>query len=269
MPEASIGLRLVLEDKMRREDEKFAKAEFDHYLRERTGIEDISWEEGADPPDYILTVQDEKYAVEVTQITERIEVETEKGEEERGAIDAGWREFVSNAQQSAVDSGILAQQYVIVTLKPLPLSGTERAQIEAQLLAFVADSQNFPAWQLKDIAVKFVRYCAICKSDEPEGSIVVCNGVPTVNVEEGFRRNAIRLLEDRLNRKQCKLRGIVLPKILLLINTVPSGFRRFYLDAWQEFGTDWGFHSVFVVPTVEDMRPSYMLFTRNPNWADN
>jgi hypothetical protein len=54
------------------EREEFCRSRFDAYLQQRNVSERIEWQEGPEPPDYYLAVGDQRFAVEVTTISEKL-----------------------------------------------------------------------------------------------------------------------------------------------------------------------------------------------------
>lgn len=62
---------------MKRGDEAFCTSEFEKFLRESLGKTSIVWEEvaiSAEPPDYYLQLENQRFAVEVTSIRETIKI---------------------------------------------------------------------------------------------------------------------------------------------------------------------------------------------------
>src|SRR5262245_48913710 len=86
-----LTLRLVLPTKhqyngkyarteaMKRKEEEASKMAFDQFLRTRSDNPTIIWDDVVkDPPDYYLHLDGQKFAVEVTQIMETREINSEK-----------------------------------------------------------------------------------------------------------------------------------------------------------------------------------------------
>jgi len=122
---------------MRREDERLCKREFTEYLRSR-GVVDLSWDDGDDPPDYDLIVSNVRYAVEVTNMMENVDMNGQH------MSHLGFRrtvtKFLKGVEEEARQAGILSGPYS-VRCKPRDDFRRNRKRVEQRLLKYIKDTQ--------------------------------------------------------------------------------------------------------------------------------
>jgi hypothetical protein len=102
---------------MKSPNEEFCKAQFTTFLTTASSQTSIIWDEGANPPDYDLTIDGVKYAVEVTALMERIQVGSITLPES-GIIDSLWS-LVDEIEATAQKQNILTGSYVVGFLHPI------------------------------------------------------------------------------------------------------------------------------------------------------
>lgn len=108
-----------------RSDEEFAREAFTRYLLSM-GCDDLSWERGADPPDYHLILPNQQFPVEVTQIMGTSRVGKHRLSE-RGWV-ATLKRLEDRVEAQMIRRGLLHGAYEL-NLRPVP--NLREAEMEA------------------------------------------------------------------------------------------------------------------------------------------
>jgi hypothetical protein len=117
-----------------RDDEEFAKEAFGRFLS-RAGGASAQWQDGPDPPDYFLTWGASRFAVEVTQVMEQLDLGA-KPLPYRGMARA-LKSFTERLQAKAKEAGVLHGTYML-DLSPIPNLASHEAILTDQILRFLA-----------------------------------------------------------------------------------------------------------------------------------
>jgi hypothetical protein len=114
---------------VKRDDEELARSEFDQLLREQLGVIRPEWEEvdaECEPPDYYLSFDARRFAVEVTTVMEKVELQA--GSYPSLAILATLKKTVDEIENRARADDFLRGCYV-VSLSPLDDFYSQRASL--------------------------------------------------------------------------------------------------------------------------------------------
>lgn len=191
---------------------------FERYLEERFDVRDVAWEEGKEPPDRYMIVQDRRYAVEITTLIASIPLAT-KSKRPLPGIHAIHARFVEKMERTALDQGILDGAYSVC----FGSSIVGRRELEREVSDFILDFVRRTGGD--DASEPKAFYSST--SYRPLGWIVkhhrryprLCGAPPPIVASEAaLCREARRILEDRVTEKTRKLERITLPKVLLLLD---------------------------------------------------
>jgi hypothetical protein len=157
--------------------EEFCRSRFDAYLQQQNVSERIEWQEGPDPPDYYLTVGDQKFAVEVTTIDEKVVIGSNR-EMPRLKIDFYREKFAAGLERRAKSERILRGRYYLsfaplITVSRRTNFSKRRKQIEKSLLEFIQHTQSDRSAPPYYIQIDGDIMCGIIKTSNSGGSVRV------------------------------------------------------------------------------------------------
>ena len=201
-----------------KEEERFCTEAFELHLSKHCTVERIIWEGGDEPPDCYLLIGDQRYAVEITSLVASIPLEMKAGRP-LPAVDALYDRFAKDLERQALNRGILNGAYSIFFARSIV--GLQELEREASefALEFVRDTQ---CDELSNI-----RPFYSSASSRPLGWIikhhrdyprVCCARHPIVASDTALYHEALRILDDRVETKIRKLKKVLLPKVLLLLD---------------------------------------------------
>lgn len=244
-----------------RQDEEFCQKSFDVYLKSKIAPRNITWMEGNQEiaPDYYLTIEAERFAVEITTLDEKVEKDGKKVPIK--AIYDSCRRFVKNVEEEAVRKGVLTGTYYMA----FPLIHIDFYRVQKALkntvLEFFADTQLVPKTGPKEIKVED-GYCSIYKTTNSGVNFKLAiypTSAKWVSAEE-----PCAYLEEILNNKSKKLARLNDSKILVILFDFPYVDSSILQQCVLTTSLISNFHTIFIVSTRNE--PSYILRTRNPNW---
>ena len=124
-----------MSDDSKHRGQEFARIAFHEYLLRQAKRESIQWEAVApDPPDYFLTLDGTRFAVEVTAMMEKMTIAGKP--RSTVGISASLFKFVHEVENDARDSGILRGAYVL-SVDVLDELGTRWADLKRSVLDYV------------------------------------------------------------------------------------------------------------------------------------
>jgi hypothetical protein len=248
-----------------------------HCLRQRHGCLEASVERAAsDPPDFWISIDGVRFAVEVTSVVRRADVESQ----------ALFRRLDRDIEQRAREQGVLRGTYGLWMTRRmrLPGRGTPQWSSLVQVASdFIEATQPLatagPAPLLEG------KRCSLTIEKLSKQGEAVGHGGPVVTGWEGEVREEIRqLMQNRVDRKRRSLeaRGVrgECPRIILaLYDAYGLGDAEDAQHALlQVKGYDW-FHSVFWAASFTDRpndicpdepgREGCFLYSQDPRWWDN
>ncbi len=128
----------------KRDDEEFAKETFTRFLA-TSAKGSSAWAEGADPPDYVLTWNGLRYAVEVTQVMESFEL----GPRPLSymGMSQSLRALTKRIEARAISAGLLEGTYGLA-LDPIPNLANREAELTDAVIRVLSTrpGPRFNAW---------------------------------------------------------------------------------------------------------------------------
>lgn len=250
----------------RRLEEEYCKKQFDNYVRQCFPWVEVKWEDVKhDPPDYYAVIDRIRYAVEVTSLVEKIQLE---GISSLGApgVFKYLTDFISGVESDAKSEGSLHGQYV-VSITPIDNFADHRCEIKEELLAFIRDTKDLdvaPFTQVfRKVILPHLQLCLIekigCQRDKIYESL---SGI--TKWEGEIRADLISIVNERFSKKIQSLTKIPEPKILLLLDTYVYSDLADYKNCINQFLQLESFHTVFV---IVDTRYSFILYSKDNNFA--
>ena len=251
---------------MRSESEEFCRVSFDKYLRKTILTNKLLWEdvdEESEPPDFYLTVERTTYAVEVTQLIEKVDTGIRKPLPVIVIRDM-LKKFVKEEVEAVARSGgYLRGAYHVKFSKPITNFADVKYQIQADLLSYISDNQTTSKAPPRRIYKTGRQECEIEKSHDRQDKVVMGGPIIGKNEREVLVE-AKWLLKERLNKKTSRLRNINNPKILLLHDKYPFADRGTYKSCISEDAILNYFHTVFVVGSNGE---GEILYSKEPTWV--
>jgi len=244
----------------RRESEEICKRSFDAYLATKLDLEDVSWLDGDEPPDYYLMVRGVKYAVEATTVMEMVTVGLTELEWAR-IIQSLWS-LVLEVEKEASDEGTLSGTYAVGFLSPITNFAQFRASIKEGLLNYVHRTQADDSAPLAVIFEQQGQECFVQKLDNKSSEIGIA-GPMRFGWEVEIQQEACRLLQVVVTNKAHNLSQVMFPKILLLLNEYRLVDSAYYKECVPTLTSLDDFHTVFI---VEDEDTGYVLYASGSDW---
>jgi hypothetical protein len=250
---------------MKSESEEFCKESFDKYLRKTILTQQLLWEdvdEKAEPPDFYLTVERTRYAVDVTQLIEKVDIGVKNRLPVRVIRDVLARFVKEDIEAVAMSGGYLRGAYLVKFSKPMENFADVKSQIQADLLDYISETQTASKAPSRRIYKVGRQECEIAKSHQRQDKVVM--GGPIIGQHEGEILDKVKqLLDDRLTEKTHRLRNIRNSKILLLHDKYPFADRGTYQFCISKEGLLINFHTVFV---VGENNEGEILYSKESTW---
>lgn len=221
-----------------RSDEEFAREAFTRYLL-AMGWDDLHWERGPDPPDYLLILPDRQFPVEVTQIMGTSRVGKHRLSE-RGWL-ATLKKLEDRLEAEMIRRGLLHGAYEL-SLRPVP--NLREAEFEAvprlaDYLTATADLEVAPSSLLFRHGRTKWTIRKVGNGKDLIGSLIIIGGAKwQMQVQNELQE----LVDAAVQIKMQKTKGIN-DVILLLID----GYHYAEVDDWKVVADTTemsGFHTV-------------------------
>ncbi|HXV63934.1 MAG TPA: hypothetical protein VEK15_24760 [Vicinamibacteria bacterium] len=223
---------------MKRADEEYCKDTFSTFLARHFAGSQVSWSEvpqNEEPPDYYLTIDGKRYAVEVTSLIDDVII----GESVRMSNVGARRSLVTlceDMKRNLAERGLLFGAHVM-TLQPIEGLRDLRPLIEKRVIEYVQRTRFEKAAAREVLVRKGRARIAIQKHHDQSDQLywVISGGAKW---EGQMRHDIARLLEEALRDKRRKLREVETPIILLLLDRYHHGSAEMWKDAADdsEFG---------------------------------
>lgn len=194
----------------RRKDEEFARLAFEHFLS-NCGSPNQLWKDGADPPDFEVTINDVIHPVEVAQLMESVA----SGERERS--ERGWTAKLTNvADQVEAEMkcrGVLRGTYCL-HLVPVPepnrLLNSILPEVESYLVATGTMDVARPhvLWRGNDGASWSIEKVGSIQ-DMVGHTMSISSAKWTLDIENDLRKMLDSELADKRD-KTCRLSDVIL-----------------------------------------------------------
>lgn len=252
---------------MKRIDEEICKAQFDAFVKQFNPSR-ITWEEVPkkdERPDYYLCLDNTKFAVEVTILTERFSLGTKSSGLPPSKIVKELEKFVKKVENEAKAESCLEGNYLVSFSAQNENFAVAKEEIKKKLLEYIRRTRALERAPFERLASQLrPQDCGIQKwGSKPDGIFML--GPIWTKWEDDANQTLGNLLNDRLNVKKDLLerKGIVEPKILLLLNAYGFAERQMYENLVSQLSELSYFHTVFV---VLDEQTGFALHSRNREW---
>jgi len=227
--------------------EEWCRNEFDSWLRKHHPGARIIWQdEPNDPPDFWLTLNGNRYAVEVTRILDQ---------QERGDTAALCR-LVDEAESEALQAGELTGTYIVVFDGRIHNLGKVRNALKARFREFVrltAARRKVPS---TPIEIKGRVLCSIEKLSQHRSVLGFAGGADKSGSWEGeIRQELSGILQQSLAAKSAIAIKLNVPMIIVLYDVFALATRREFIKCLQAIPDAKMFHMVYV---VEDIGRGYI-----------
>ena len=256
---------------MKREDEEFCRARFDLFLRHFVAASDIVWaevEKSKEPPDYVLTLENSQYAVEVTDIMEKVSVGSKSPQSHAAISRFLQKKIASEVEAIAKTSGYLRGEYLVSFSTPIGNLSLVWNEIQKELLEYIRNTGSLDEAPMKIVFERHLpeqrpQQCGIRKVSSKKDRIF--SGGPVWAKWEGESEISLcNLLIESMKTKDDKLKEITLPKILLLLDEFVFADVETYDKCVSRSLPLHPFYTVFV---VQDNKRGFVLYSENSNWA--
>jgi len=205
---------------MKSESEEFCKSCFDKYLNELLPDSNFVWKEVEqihEPPEFYLTVDDVKYAVEVTRLFLKTDVGTKSALPVGIVTDLIRRFVIDDVETIAKNNHFLQGAYLVIFSKPITNFTQVKDLIQDALLSYISATQDVSKTPPRVVYEHGRQKCSIEKIHAEDDKVVM--GGPIISRwEDEALIECQQLLDNRLSDKEKRLRKICFPKILLLHN---------------------------------------------------
>ena len=251
---------------MKSKSEEFCKSCFDKYLRKLLPDSNIVWEDVEqryEPPEFYLTIDGEKYAVEVTRLLLKADVGTKDNLPLNKVRDI-LRKFVNDEIETVAETNNFLNGYYKVTFsKPITNLTQVKDNLQNALLSYICATQYLSKAPPRQVYKHGREKCSVEKLHIEEDKVVM--GGPFIpRREDEALAEVQQLLEDRLSKKECKLRKLNFPKILLLHNKYHFADFQTYKKSITDAPSLPAFQAVFLVQSKKEI---YLLYSKNPSWT--
>ena len=202
---------------MKRKHEEIARSELEGLVEHLFPCTNVEWEEvpqELEPPDWFVTIGEDRYAVEATTVIEPID--TSNATLSAWGISVALSRLIEEIEGEAKEKGILSGAYVIFLCPVLNLAKT-RSQIKQFALDYIRATQDLPSAPEKAFSLADDCTLSIKKLHCESQYVAEVIGYK-VKPEWESRTEIVRLLAQTLAEKDIKLRNIAEPVILLILD---------------------------------------------------
>jgi hypothetical protein len=245
---------------------------FVQYLRQNIGAQEIIVErEKEDPPDFWVTIENVKYAVEVTSIVSDY------------GYDALCQGFENEIESEAKNRNILKGNYALVIMgKPeIPKRmSKDRKILLDKAIAYISNTDSQPSAMRQKLFDEAGRYIAIEKLSDTNASVGLVGHIGT-KWEKEAKEELFHLIQERVIQKIATLERNVDSNFhnnLILLLYDAHGFcgKKATLEACQRVQGKEKFHSIFWAASFSNKpntlypdspgRNGFFLFSINNDW---
>ena len=234
---------------VKREDEELAKKEFSIFLQNKLNLHDYIWHDVSqkdEPPDFLLTIQEKLYSVEVTSIMEMIEM--------GGitlsslAVSIFIKDFVESIEKIALVKGVLKGMYA-VTISPFKDFSKQESELRNKLIGYIDSTKTSQHAHEEIIFDDGVSFCSIQKLGDEDDLVAEVVDYPGKWEGESIV-DLKHLLSEVITTKKRKLSKISGDKILLIIDS----FNYLEEEHWKN-----------IVDSIEEKSDFCIIFRVSPS----
>jgi hypothetical protein len=227
---------------MKRKDEEFCRVAFSQHLQ-RQSFNKMAWREvprSEEPPDYVLSIADRKFAVEITTLMEIEEIGGFRYPSE--ALDISLRRLCERLERDAKKTKILSGLYIL-GLEPIANLKIREPEIRQRVFDYMRRTKALNIGPCETLARDGINRIDIQKWGNHKSCLAPVTSRGEGTWEDEIRSAARQMLYEALEQKRWKLRKIQLPKILLLLDRYHCADSESWTDAARGINFD-EFHAV-------------------------
>lgn len=193
--------------------ETLCKNKLDAYLRAEYSSGIPLWSPGSEPPDYWMSIFNDKYAVEMTSIVDKFKVGSNLLPEP--CVDNSLSKFVSQMETEAQKRFLLNGAYHITFRKPVHNLRNVREKIQSLIMDYLHNTTNVESAPEKLIWSSSEDVCFISKLHGKKNRLY-CGWPPRGAFEEAAKTELCKLLNNALETKASKMIHIHDLKIVVI-----------------------------------------------------
>jgi hypothetical protein len=213
-------------------------------LRERLPSATLSWLDGANPPDFNLTIDSRPYAVEVTAFMRTLTMGRKPMS--MPAVVEHLVELVREAENRVRGANLLRGTFVVHCPRPIEGLGARREELVAGIWTAVGFLWSQPEGSSEVFYRQRGRIYQVTKVRN-EGAVLYLGG-PTDSIWRGEATMELKsLIEERLAAKRKALRDVATPWVLLLEERYPYADAEMYHEIPNPPSGANEFAAIFVV----------------------
>lgn len=230
-----------------RDDEELCRQQFEAWLhKEVVNGKAIEWETPcSDSPDYLLTIDGKRYAVEVTVCMYETEINGQTLSDV--GISKTLEKFVKGIEQDTSKNKTLKGLYTVHFNSPIANFSKVSDELRLNISEFIAQTKHLESCRPVKIHVANKVYCAVEKHDLNVDTIE--SSVPDYGGwESEIRDNINQILKDQISKKIESLKKISnYPVILLLFDAYYFASPNQWKDFFKKFVLPKTFHTIYCV----------------------
>lgn len=239
-------------------DEAKAFAKLRAFILTRFPSAQLRWQDGAEPPDFDLFIEDIQYAVEITEMRKLFKVG--KAQLPFRVIGRELDAFVKRAESALIASGGFDGEYAVVIPRPIPDLRYREPEIVSLIGVAIAALRDAP----QDTKVPIVRIgsrqCWLLKLGR-DGHRLILHGPADSQWGEESRVEILSLIDHHIEIKAQKLRNVVVPRLLVLDDKHLYSDNEHFSNVSNKTPACETFHTVYV---ARGDRDDVILTTRFP-----
>lgn len=255
--------------------EEYCKRVFHDYINQIKSNIEIKWKDlsakNIDPPDFILDLGQNRYAVEQTQFKYKLKSESGEKFDELQYINS-MEYFVNKVSNNA--KKYLNGTYVITFLKPISNFSDKKQNLMKDMLNYIKKTKDKKQFRPKIFNINNCEVCRISKDNNKTNMVSSSFVGPFKYLEspehlqeiyERFKEVILRKKEQLYNN--CSERIKNLPKILLLLNSYPLADQILYNKMLKKHNLKnlEYYHTIFI---VQDSDRGFFVYSKNENWLN-
>ena len=239
---------------IKRNDEEFCRKQLDRYLRDQHPTAAMEWHP-SERPDFWLSVDGQRFAVEVTQLLASYASESKDGKRVRittQSVDESIIRFTNDVRARAKDAGILRGTYLLMFDAPFASFRREREKLLDQAVGFIERTQTIERG--KEIPLCKVPIGLSIRKLGNSDDLVEWISTPDLEAWDGDQiRRLQELAGDAIEMKAKKMAHVQEKRILLLLNryllTLPQHYRHALTGVAAEMLQQ--FHEIYAVASTD------------------
>jgi hypothetical protein len=211
-----------------RRDEEYARDSFSRFLGTRVGTQVASWRPGANPPDYEVTIGSVVFPVEVTRVTDRVELDGRVFTEPH--VQAALMGFKDELKVLAESQSLVSGAFVL-GLEGIGDMARRKPELLGQAISYMRRAQFEAAFPEETLLETESAHWTIEKAHS-ESRYVGATWATSGGGKWGgeIRDELPRYIREAVQKKVHKLAHMASPSILLLVDQYYFGEE----DAWAE-----------------------------------